>query len=276
MAGDPVDIVVVDDNEGLLSVLTEILGECGYSVRTASDGLGALSEIRERMPEMLLSDLNMPRMSGFELLSIVRRRYPRIKVVAMSGSYSGQGVPSGVAADAFYEKGATSVARLLQIVAAMKDASESRCARVSTPIWIPRWRFDAENSLSLRRVTQCQFLANRIVAEPFAEFRTWRDVLEPDVELCPLFGEATWPQPVDKYPRSVRGGRLFVDALNFNSHDRPPSIESSLNEAITTEVQDVQQLDDGIGDTYGSVNENHVLVVGSTRTRVCSLRDLRR
>jgi len=145
MAGDPVDIVVVDDNEVLLSVLTEILGECGYSVRTASDGLGALSEIRERMPEMLLSDLNMPRMSGFELLSIVRRRYPRIKVVAMSGSYSGQGVPSGVAADAFYEKGATSVARLLQIVAAMKDASESRWARVSTPIWIPRWRFDAEN-----------------------------------------------------------------------------------------------------------------------------------
>jgi CheY-like chemotaxis protein len=115
MAQDPVDIVVVDDNEVLLSVLTEILKECGCSVRTALDGLGALSEIRNRAPEVLLSDLNMPHMSGFELLSIVRRRYPRIKVVAMSGSYSGQCVPNGVAADAFYEKGATSVARLLQI-----------------------------------------------------------------------------------------------------------------------------------------------------------------
>jgi CheY-like chemotaxis protein len=145
MAQDPVDIVVVDDNEVLLSVLTEILKECGCSVRTALDGLGALSEIRNRAPEVLLSDLNMPHMSGFELLSIVRRRYPRIKVVAMSGSYSGQCVPNGVAADAFYEKGATSVARLLQIVAAVKNAPEARWVRVSTPIWIPRLSSDSEN-----------------------------------------------------------------------------------------------------------------------------------
>jgi CheY-like chemotaxis protein len=145
MAQKSVDIVVVDDNEVLLSVMAEILKECGYSVRTASDGLGALAEIRNRPPEILLSDLNMPRMSGFELLSIVRRRYPRINVVAMSGSHSGQGVPRGVAADAFYEKGSTTVARLLQIVNAMKDAPESRWSRGSTPIWIPRSAFDSED-----------------------------------------------------------------------------------------------------------------------------------
>ena len=108
MSHRPVDIVVADDNAVLLNVLSETLEECGYSVRSAVGGLEALTEIRRRAPDILLSDLNMPRMSGFELLSIVRRRHPKIKVIAMSASYPRGVVPQGVAADAFYEKDATS------------------------------------------------------------------------------------------------------------------------------------------------------------------------
>jgi CheY-like chemotaxis protein len=140
------DIVVAEDNVVLLSVLSEILKECGYSVRTAPDGLGALAEIRNQTPQILLSDLNMPGMSGLELLSIVRRRYPRIRVVAMSGAHSGESVPRGVAADAFYEKGSTSVARLLQIVDTLKNEAELRSRRESTPIWIPRPTLDSKES----------------------------------------------------------------------------------------------------------------------------------
>ena len=138
MSRNAVDIVVADDNAILLSVLSEIFKECGYLVRTASDGLGALIEIRSYAPDILLSDLNMPFMSGFELLSIVRRRYPTITVIAMSTSYSGDIVPQGVAADAFYEKGAASVARLLQMVNEMKDEPHLQSSRTTTPIWIPR------------------------------------------------------------------------------------------------------------------------------------------
>ena len=138
MSRNAVDIVVADDNAILLSVLSEIFKECGYLVRTASDGLGALIEIRNYAPDILLSDLNMPFMSGFELLSIVRRRYPTITVIAMSTSYSGDIVPQGVAADAFYEKGAASVARLLQMVNEMKGEPHLQSSRATTPIWIPR------------------------------------------------------------------------------------------------------------------------------------------
>src|ERR1700684_3059538 len=122
----PVEIVVADDNADLLNMLSETLEECGYSVRSAVGGLEALTEIRRRAPDILISDLNMPRMSGFELLSIVRRRFPSIAVIAMSGAYSGVAVPQGVAADAFYAKGSTSVARLFEILCAIKDEAMRR------------------------------------------------------------------------------------------------------------------------------------------------------
>jgi CheY-like chemotaxis protein len=47
-------------------------------------------------PEIPLSDLNMPEMSGFELLSIVRRQFPTISLVGMSGAFSGTQIPCGV------------------------------------------------------------------------------------------------------------------------------------------------------------------------------------
>lgn len=137
MANKMTEVLVADDNPVLISVLSEIFKESGYNVRTASDGFAALTSIRERIPDVLISDLNMPRMSGFELLSIVRRRFPSIAVIAMSGTYSGVAAPQGVAADAFYAKGSTSVARLFEILIAIKDETTRGSRRVAAPIWIP-------------------------------------------------------------------------------------------------------------------------------------------
>jgi DNA-binding NarL/FixJ family response regulator len=66
----------------------------------------------------------MPGMSGFELLSIVRRRFPRIRVIAMSGAFSVDEIPRGLAADSFYEKG-PKLSQLLQIVQAMTSEQRS-------------------------------------------------------------------------------------------------------------------------------------------------------
>jgi CheY-like chemotaxis protein len=89
-----------------------VLAELGYSVRSAEDALSALREIRQESPDILLSDLKMPGMSGFELLIMVRRMFPSIKVIATSGSFCGNEVPSGVLADAFYQKGSSASALL--------------------------------------------------------------------------------------------------------------------------------------------------------------------
>jgi CheY-like chemotaxis protein len=131
------DIVVVDDNPVLLSVLSEILKEHCYTVRTASDGFAALAAIRCRVPDILLSDLNMPGMSGFELLSVVRRRFPAIAVIAMSGAYSDPTGSAGIAADGFYAKGSGSVFALLDILRAIDNVEVRQSRRAAAPIWIP-------------------------------------------------------------------------------------------------------------------------------------------
>jgi len=110
-----IELLVVDDAAAIRSSISVLLTEIGYVVRTAADGFEALSAIRMDIPNILLSDLNMPGMSGFELLSVVRLRYPSIQVIAMSGSFSGEEVPSSVTADAFYQKGC-SIRSLLRII----------------------------------------------------------------------------------------------------------------------------------------------------------------
>jgi CheY-like chemotaxis protein len=135
MLSESLDLIVVDDNSVLVSVLSEIFSECGYRVRAASNGFGALAEIKKRVPDILISDLCMPGMSGYELLSVVRRRFPSIRVIAMSGAFSGEAVPSGIAADAFYAKGASSVAQLIQTVSSVW-LHEATSTRFPTPIWV--------------------------------------------------------------------------------------------------------------------------------------------
>jgi CheY-like chemotaxis protein len=106
-------VLVVDDKERIRVAIAQVLEEFGYSVRCAEEGHSALREIYQQNPDILVSDLTMPGMSGFELLINVRRLFPTIKVIAMSGSFSGSEVPQGVLADAFYPKGG-SVSTLLQ------------------------------------------------------------------------------------------------------------------------------------------------------------------
>jgi hypothetical protein len=78
-------------------------------------------------------------MSGFELLSVLRRKFPPLAVIAMSSAFSGGEVPTGVAADAFYQK-ASGVPLLLALlenrVKVMTSACEPEPVKLSAPIWI--------------------------------------------------------------------------------------------------------------------------------------------
>ena len=118
-------LLIVDDEPSVRESLLFVLTKAGYSVRAAEDGFSALIEIQKETPDIVLSDLNMPGMSGFELLSVVRRRFPAIPVIAMSGAFSGDEVPSGVVADAFYQKG-SSLGALLMIMGGLPRMERHR------------------------------------------------------------------------------------------------------------------------------------------------------
>ncbi len=127
MPSAKIKLLIVDDDVSLRRSLSQLFSELGYSVRSAPDGFTALSEIRLDKPDIVLSDLEMPGMSGFELLREVGRRFPTIALIAMSGAFSGNHVPRGVAAAAFYAKG-TNLPSLLRIVESADVALPSQVA----------------------------------------------------------------------------------------------------------------------------------------------------
>lgn len=138
-------ILIVDDEPSIRDVMALLLSSSGYDVSTASDGFAALEQLSRRLPDVIVSDLNMPKMSGFELLSIVRRRFPQILSVAMSGAYQGNAVPAGVMADSFYAKG-ESPGKLLAAIWGLLQTSGERTIKHQKevkPAWIPRNGFDS-------------------------------------------------------------------------------------------------------------------------------------
>ena len=101
----PYRILIVEDDPSLRQLGKMLLQAQGYEVRDAEDGFEGLAALKQSLPDIIISDLQMPNMNGFEFLSVVRRRFPMIPVIAISGEFSGLSVPENVLADAFFPKG---------------------------------------------------------------------------------------------------------------------------------------------------------------------------
>lgn len=150
-------LLIVDDEPSIRTSLALIFTQIGYGVQTAEDGFSALAEMRKEVPDILLSDLNMSGMSGFELLSVVRQRFPGLRTIAMSGAFSSGEVPSGVAADAFYQKG-SGVGSLMKIMETFPwhERKPAGAAAQFTPVWTERGSHrDAQDGCVTISCTEC-------------------------------------------------------------------------------------------------------------------------
>src|SRR5882757_3603755 len=78
------NILLVDDDEKLLRVLTLRLESEGYGVTVAASGPDALARLGERVPHFVLTDLRMPGMDGVELLGRIQERYPLLPVAILT------------------------------------------------------------------------------------------------------------------------------------------------------------------------------------------------
>jgi len=134
-------MLIVDDDAAFSEIAEQLFSQLGYLVRCAENGFVALAMMKEMLPDIIICDLNMPRMSGFELLSIVRRRFPHIPVVAISGEYVAADQAPGFFADAYLEKGGSQSPEVL--VTKIRDLLERSPLRPnndqtsSAPVWIP-------------------------------------------------------------------------------------------------------------------------------------------
>jgi DNA-binding response OmpR family regulator len=78
-------VLVVDDESAIAETVTEILSRSGYAAMTAYDGAEALEIAMLSPPELLITDVSLPGMSGIELAITVRRIFPDCKILLFSG-----------------------------------------------------------------------------------------------------------------------------------------------------------------------------------------------
>jgi len=80
-------VLIVEDEPGLRKMLGQYLSLCGCSVITEAEGRSALNRLNnpDDIPDLILTDINLPGMDGYELLAQIRLKYTDIPVVLMTG-----------------------------------------------------------------------------------------------------------------------------------------------------------------------------------------------
>src|SRR5213078_602728 len=81
-------IVVVDDDATMREALRETLAGEGYAVLAVDNAIQAIAELEKQEADLVLADLTLPRVSGLELLDSVRRQWPGIEVIVITGQGS--------------------------------------------------------------------------------------------------------------------------------------------------------------------------------------------
>ena len=78
-------ILVVDDVEGVRREMGYLLEDSGYTVTQAENGVQACRELLKKNFDLVITDILMPEMDGFELCTFIRSRFPATKIIAISG-----------------------------------------------------------------------------------------------------------------------------------------------------------------------------------------------
>jgi CheY-like chemotaxis protein len=84
----PARILVVDDEDEVRLSLRRMLESAGYEVLEASDGQEAMKVCRSRPLDLVITDIFMPGQEGMETIQALRREFPSVKIIAITGKAS--------------------------------------------------------------------------------------------------------------------------------------------------------------------------------------------
>jgi CheY-like chemotaxis protein len=98
-------VLVVEDDRDLVSLMEMVLTDAGYRVATACDGVEALARVAEEMPGVILLDMRMPGMNGWEFAREFRERYGRkAPLVVVTAAENARRRAEEIGAEAWLEK----------------------------------------------------------------------------------------------------------------------------------------------------------------------------
>ena len=79
-------ILIIDDDEPVRLVIREILERAGHQVIEAKDGVVGLRVYREQRPDLVTTNILMPEKDGIETIKELKREFPNVKIIAISGA----------------------------------------------------------------------------------------------------------------------------------------------------------------------------------------------
>src|SRR5690349_20167418 len=99
-------VLIAEDNTDLREIFAQVFTFHDFNVRVAHDGQAALACLEAELPDVLVLDINMPRLSGFDVLAFIRRRtsIKQVKIIVVTGSMLAMQSPEAEYADLFLVK----------------------------------------------------------------------------------------------------------------------------------------------------------------------------
>ncbi|MEK7292354.1 MAG: response regulator transcription factor [Actinomycetota bacterium] len=162
-------VLVVDDEESVCDIIVDALHLAEYRTLRAGDGATALSLMREQQPDLVILDVNMPRMTGFEVLEKMRQAGIMIPAILLTARHSREDTVTGfrLGADDYVKKPFGLEELLLRVSAVLRRTSGAeedvvmRCGNVVM-------------NLDVHQVT----VADEVVELSPTEFRLLRYLME--------------------------------------------------------------------------------------------------
>lgn len=87
MEGYGLRVLVAEDDESTRYLISDVLSKVGYNVFPAVDGMVAIAELKKRHYDVVLTDYQMPRLNGLELLALSQELMPETPVILISGAH---------------------------------------------------------------------------------------------------------------------------------------------------------------------------------------------
>lgn len=78
-------ILIIDDEAPIRSMIRLVLERAGYAVAEAADGIEGIQRFREKPADLIITDLIMPNKDGIGVILELKKEFPGVKIIAMSG-----------------------------------------------------------------------------------------------------------------------------------------------------------------------------------------------